>query len=29
MQAGADAELVQNGVRPLAFNVWHWQSPPL
>lgn len=29
IEAGADAELVLNGVRPLAFNLWHWQSPPL
>jgi len=23
-----DAEMVANGVRPLAFNLWHWQHLP-
>jgi len=27
--AAEDADLVDNGVRPLAFNPWRWQSTPL
>lgn len=29
LKARPDPELVANGVRPIAFNLWHWQSLPL